>query len=243
MSLQHLRVYSTPPHACSYLEGETAVNAVLDPGIRLTPALYSYLIDHGFRRSGGHVYAPHCPDCSGCLSSRIRVSRFEPTRSQRRCLKRNRDLTVRVVEARYTDEYFDLYQRYLMTRHPDGEMSNTSPVKFRDFLLADWCDTVFIELRLGGKLLGVAVTDVLEQGFSAVYTFFDATERKRGLGVFSILSQISQARHFGLPLVYLGYLIEDCPKMRYKSDYHPLETLVQGQWRDFTPSPTQPESP
>ncbi len=240
MSLQHLRVYSTPPHPCSYLPGQTAVNAVLDPGIRLTPALYSYMIDHGFRRSGSHVYAPHCPTCSNCLPTRLDVNLFRPRRRHRRCLKKNADLTVQVVKARYTDEYFDLYQRYLMMRHPGGGMTDTSPEKFRDFLLAGWCHTVFIEFRRHRKLLGVAVTDVLEQGLSAVYTFFDPTEPQRSLGVFAILQQIEQTRRQKRPLLYLGYLIEDCDKMNYKSDYQPIEILRQGQWRDWSETEQQP---
>ena len=234
MSLQHLRVYSTPPHQCSYLPDEIAVNAVLDPGIRLTPDLYSYMIDHGFRRSGDHVYAPHCPDCSGCLSTRLNVRDFKPNRSQRRCMKNNADLVVRIAKARYNDEYFDLYQRYLMNRHPDGGMSDTTPEKFRDFLIAEWCDTVFIEFRLRGKLLGVAVCDVLNQGFSAVYTFFDPAAHKRSLGTFAVLWQIRFARSRHLPRVYLGYLIEECDKMKYKSDYRPIEVLAGGEWMELS---------
>lgn len=231
MSLQHLRVYSTPPHQCSYLDNKAAVNAVLDPGIRLTPELYSYMIDHGFRRSGSHVYAPHCPQCSECLSSRINVTKFKPSRSQRRCLKSNADLDIHITKARYTHEYFDLYQRYLMTRHPGGGMSDTSPDKFRDFLIAEWCDTVFIEFRLAGKLLGVAVSDVLEQGYSAVYTFFDPLTHKRSLGTFAVLWQIEAARARKAQFVYLGYLIEECSKMNYKADYRPLEVLANGGWQ------------
>jgi arginine-tRNA-protein transferase len=231
MSLQHLRVYSTPPHQCSYLDNEIAVNAVLDPGIRLTPALYSYMIDHGFRRSGSHVYAPHCPNCSGCISSRVDVTKFKPSRSQRRCMSTNADLEIYFTKARYTDEYFDLYQRYLINRHPGGGMSDTSPDKFRDFLIAQWCNTFFIEFRLEGKLLGVAVSDELDQGYSAVYTFFDPLAHKRSLGTFAILWQIESARQRKAQFVYLGYLIEECNKMKYKADYRPLEVLSNGEWQ------------
>ena len=112
-------------------------------------------------------------------------------------------------------------------------MTDTSPGKFRDFLLAEWCDTLFLEFRLDKRLVGVAVTDILDQGLSAVYTFFDPLERRRGLGVFAILKQIELARARNLRLLYLGYLIEKCDKMKYKADYRPLEILVDGAWRDF----------
>lgn len=233
MSARQLRLYSTPPHDCSYLEDHTAVNAVLDPDISLSNSIYSQLIDHGFRRSGGHLYAPHCPNCSACQASRVPVAEFNANRSQRRCIKSNADLSVKVQEARYSDEYYDLYTRYLDSRHPEGGMSDTTPEKFKDFLIADWCSTRFIEFRKDNRLVSVSVTDLVSQGYSAVYTFFDPEESRRSLGTLAPLWLIRQAARSNLPWVYLGYYIANCSKMNYKSNYKPLHLLKDGQWQSI----------
>ncbi|MEJ2480337.1 MAG: arginyltransferase [Acidihalobacter sp.] len=230
------------PHACSYLQGQVAASLVADPEAPHTPMLYGELLEFGFRRSGEHVYAPRCPDCQACIPTRIPAADFAPSRSHRRCLKRNADLRVNWVPARHTPEYFRLYRKYLSTRHPAGGMDDPTPQEFRDFLISDWCSTEFMELRLDGRLVGVAVTDVLPRAFSAIYTFFDPElSQARSLGTFAILSQIEEARRRGLSHLYLGYWIEACDKMAYKSRFKPFEIYGSGGWQRLpSEDPLQP---
>ncbi len=234
VAAQRLRLFLTGRHPCSYLPGRSARSLFVQPEGPKSTALCSVLLDQGFRRSGEHIYRPACDECGACVASRIPVARFNPRRSQRRIWARNReDLVVRMVPAAFTDEYFDLYRRYLALRHPDGEMADPSPEEYRQFLLGNWCETLFLEVREAGVLRAVAVTDVLEHGLSAVYTFFDPEQQERSLGVFCILSQIEEARRRGLSWLFLGYWVHGCRKMAYKTEYRPVELLLEGSWRAF----------
>ena len=193
--------------------------------------LYSTLIDAGYRRSGRLVYHHACPDCRKCQSLRVDPQAFNPTRSQRRCLKRNEDLSVIPRQAEFREEYFELYSRYINSRHGDGNMVDPSPETFCDFLMTDWCPTWFVEMRHQGRLLGVAVVDHLPKGLSAVYTFFDPDETKRGLGNFAVLWQLKLAKKRRLAHVYLGYWIEGSKKMDYKAGFGPAEVFRDGRWQ------------
>lgn len=225
-----IRVFQTLEHPCGYYAERSARNLVIDPLARGLPQAYGVALERGFRRSGGHVYRPHCASCRACIASRIPVEDFVPDRSQRRCLKRNADVELRVALPQRTDENFALYQRYLAQRHPDGGMDDPAEEDFERFLACGWSPTRFLELRLSGVLVGVAVTDVLPQGLSAVYTFYDADHVARGLGTYAILRQLDWARAQRLPHVYLGYWIQDHPKMHYKTRFQPLERLLDGRW-------------
>lgn len=230
---RELLLYLSPPHPCGYLDGRTASSVFIDPDARLDSVNYGELLRQGFRRSGAHVYRPQCPGCSDCVSARIPVAAFAPRRHQRRAWRANADLTVRPTTPRFDAEHYALYQAYTAGRHEDGEMANASAAEYKDFVVADWCDGEFIEFRLDGRLVGVAVTDRVPDALSAVYTFFDPALAGRSLGVFAVLSQIQRARQLGLSYLYLGYWIGACRKMRYKSDYRPLELLLDGRWQRF----------
>ena len=230
-----LDFYQDQPHACSYLEGRRARNIYPDPNKPASKALYSHLIQHGFRRSGDHIYRPFCPDCEACIPVRIDLGQFKPNRSQRRCLKQNQDIEMRVRPAEFNHEHFELYRRYLSGRHPGGGMDNPSSDSYINFLTSSWCDTAFIEFRLGEKLVAVAVTDFINDGASAFYTFFDPDMPKRGLGTFAILKQIELTRNYGLSWLYLGYWIEESPKMRYKTRFLALEAY-HSNWRKLDKS-------
>lgn len=225
-----LDFYQDQPHACSYLEGRRARNIYPDPTKPASKALYSQLIEHGFRRSGDHIYRPFCPDCDACVPVRIDVNNFRPNRSQRRCLNKNRDIEMKVRPAEFHFEHFALYSRYLAGRHPGGGMDNPTTDSYINFLTSSWCDTAFIEFRLGEKLVALAVTDFINQGASAFYTFFDPAMDKRSLGTFAILKQIELVRNYGLSWLYLGYWIEESPKMRYKTNFSALEAH-RSKWR------------
>lgn len=228
-----LKFYATPPHACSYLPEQTAVTAFVDPEARLTSGLYSALAVHGFRRSGEHIYRPHCGQCQACIPVRIPVEAFlsQPlARRFRRVLKANEDLSVAARRKAFDTEHYALYARYIDERHADGDMYPPSEAQYRNFLLSSWADTEFVEFRLGERLLAVAVTDVMHNGLSALYTFYDPAEEARGLGVNAVLWQLEECRRRGLPHLYLGYYIQDCRKMSYKHIYRPQELLVDGRW-------------
>ena len=226
-----VRLFQTLPHACGYFAERTAQNLVIDPASPHLAQIYEAALAKGYRRAGGHVYRPHCRGCRACIAARIPVAQFQPDRSQRRCAERNRDLTFAVTPARYAEEHFALYRRYLGVRHSGGGMDDPDIEDFERFLYTPWSPTQFLELRLRDRLLAVAVTDVAANGLSAVYTFYDPDERMRGLGTYAILRQLEFARERGLPHVYLGFWIEDHPKMGYKSRFRPLELLGANGWQ------------
>lgn len=226
-----LLFYVTPPERCAYLPARESVNVFADPRARMTTTLYGRLIDKGFRRSGSHLYRPQCPGCNECVPTRILVARFTPNRSQRRTWRVNSDLRAIALTQGYRADHFALYRRYQRGRHAGGEMDNPTPQSYLEFLSCPWADTLFVEFRRAGALLGVAVCDRLAQGLSAVYTFFDPVEQRRGLGTHAVLWQIEEARRCSLPYVYLGYWIADNAKMNYKTRFRPIEGLIDGQWR------------
>jgi len=228
---QQILLYASYPEACNYLPEESCSNRFIDPDLSINTPLYSQLVEQGFRRSGNMIYQPYCGECQACLPTRIPVNQFQPNRSQRRNQKSNQDLSITVQNSDFREEYFQLYENYLNSRHGDGTMANPSPESYQQFLCTDWGETLFIEFRLGRRLLAVAVTDQLDNGLSAVYTFFDPDEGKRALGKFAILWQIKHAQALGLEHLYLGYWIKECRKMSYKGDYHPVQILQQEQWQ------------
>ncbi|MAL96745.1 MAG: arginyltransferase [Haliea sp.] len=229
-SLRDLKVYTTYPHTCSYLPDREATTLFIDPRQDIDQALYSRLSQLGFRRSGSHIYRPHCADCRACIPARIPVERFRPDRSQRRIWRRNQDLLVMHSQDIRDEEAYDLYYRYIEQRHADGDMFPPDREQYLSFLNDPWRVTRYLRFYDGEQLVAVAVVDELEDGLSAIYTFFEPEQERRGLGVFAILWQIQRARDLGLAHVYLGYWIENCQKMRYKDRYQPLELLVEGRW-------------
>ncbi|MEZ5550399.1 MAG: arginyltransferase [Pseudomonadales bacterium] len=222
--------FLTPGHPCSYLPGREARTLFLDPRDTVSAEIYQGLAERGFRRSGGHLYRPHCEHCRACVPARIPVDGFMLRRRHRRVMRVNADLEVRIEAGAYNPIHYELYARYISARHADGDMYPPSQDQFRSFLLSQWSNTRFLCSYLEERLVAVAVMDEQPAGFAAVYTFFDPLLSDRSLGVFSILSQIDHCRRMGVPHLYLGYWIRDAQKMRYKVDYRPVELLVQGRW-------------
>ncbi len=231
-----INFYASSPEPCGYLAGRQSISAFANPYVDMDADTYNELIQFGFRRSGGYLYRPHCPDCTACVSLRVRVDDFRLSRNDRRNLKRNADIGLQTAPAKFFEEHYDLYRRYIDARHADGSMANPSRSDYHRFLICDWAETRFLELRQGRRLLGVAVTDVTETGLSAVYTFFDPMEQARSLGHYAILRQIEMARDQGYTYLYLGYWIDECDKMRYKARYRPAEIFVNDQWVELEPS-------
>ena len=235
MNSQSLSLYITAEHECGYYDDRKTSNLIPDPQVVMNANLYSLLLSKGFRRSGEFVYRPHCKQCSACVPCRINVQSFKSSRNQRRCLKINKHLTTHIVDATFTEEYFVLYARYLNSRHRDGSMADPTAEDFRSFLLNNWKTSVFIESRLNGKLLCVAVVDFLAAGPSAVYTFFDPELSKLSLGILCIQHEIELAKQRNLKWLYLGYWNPESQKMSYKVRFQPLEYFVNNEWQNDAP--------
>lgn len=229
-----LKFFSTPPHNCSYLEDKQAITLFADPEATITNMLYNQLSNYGFRRSGNYIYKPQCSNCEACLSARIPVNDFKMSRQQQRVWKKNQDIKVKRVAATYYQHHYDLYVRYIKERHSDGDMYPPSVAQYLSFLFSDWSDTQLYEFLLDDKLVAVAVCDVLKNGLSAVYTFYDPTFESRSLGTYAILWEIACTQKIGLTFLYLGYWVKDSPKMAYKRQFKPLEVLIEQQWRALT---------
>lgn len=225
-----LNFFASTAEPCSYLNNRSAVSAFANPHIDMDMRTYNELIQHGFRRSGGYVYRPHCPKCHECVSVRIPLKKHQFTRSELRTIRRNSDLTITFSKGKFREKHFALYKSYINSRHSDGSMANPGKADYHRFLICDWTDTLFIEFHLNEKLIAVAVSDILNTGLSAVYTFFDPEHAARSLGHLAVLSQISEAKQRELDYLYLGYWIKDCSKMSYKRRYKPLEGFINDQW-------------
>ncbi|NYT63579.1 arginyltransferase [Alcaligenaceae bacterium] len=229
-TLKTLQFYSTAAYPCSYLPDREARSQVAAPTHLIDTATYSSLVEQGFRRSGLFTYRPHCDACQACLPIRIDTQRFAPNRTQRKTWKRLGSLQARTTTLRWNGEHFMLYERYQRGRHPGAGMDEDSQTQYKQFLLTSRVDSEMVEFRLpSGQLQMVSVIDVLENGLSSVYTFYDP-DAIGSLGVFGILWQIEQCRILGLPWLYLGYWIRESRKMAYKSQYTPFQILQNGIW-------------
>lgn len=226
-----LPFFLTPEHPCSYYAGRMARTVFGDPKANPDVHMQTALAQHGFRRSGRYLYKPQCPGCNDCVPARVDVANFRPSRSQRRNLKRNADLDVSISRPWCNDALLALYNHYQHWRHPEGQMIAAGSAHFAEFLLSGWSDSYFLEIRSCRRLVAVSVVDRLEDGHSAVYTFYDPAEEKRGLGSFALLKLIETARFENLPWVYLGYWLPGHQKMDYKRRFRPLELLGEHGWQ------------
>jgi arginine-tRNA-protein transferase len=233
-ALTDLKVFITHPHSCSYLEDQQATTMFVDPDIDVDGASYKNLTELGFRRSGNHIYRPHCQSCKACIAARVPVNAFKRKRSQQKIWNKNNDLSVVATNSIDTASHYALFERYINERHRDGDMYPASEDQYRSFLCQSIGHSQNFCFYKEDRLLAVAVTDKPGNSLSAIYTFFDPQEQQRSLGVYGILWQIEQARLLGLEYLYLGYWIKECRKMSYKTDYRPLELYINRKWIALT---------
>ncbi|HEU0233611.1 MAG TPA: arginyltransferase [Gallionella sp.] len=229
--LSALQLYLTAPYPCSYLPEQEARSQVATPSFLITTPAYSDLVRRGFRRSGTFTYRPRCDTCRACVPVRIEAAPFATNRAQRRVAKRHHGLETSLHALKDSEEHFALYQRYQTARHRDDGMENDSHEQYRNFLLHSHVDSMLVEFRENGVLRMVSIIDILEDGLSSVYTFYDPDVAQASFGTFNILWQIELCRKLDLEYLYLGYWIMKSGKMAYKANFRPLQGLMQGEWQ------------
>lgn len=229
--LTALHFYLTAPYPCSYLPDLLARSQVATPAMLISTPVYSELVQHGFRRSGTYTYRPHCDNCSACVPLRVMANAFSANRSQRRAWKQHANLDVTVHGLKDSSEHYDLYQRYQSARHKDGGMDNDDRESYQNFLLQSNVDSLLVEFREAGVLRMVSLIDLLNDGLSSVYTFYEPDLPQARFGVYNVLWQIELCCKLNLDFVYLGYWIEKSRKMSYKTDYQPAQGLINGTWQ------------
>jgi arginine-tRNA-protein transferase len=233
--------YLTAPSPCPYLDGQEERKVFTHLGGERASELNDILTQGGFRRSQNIAYRPACERCRACTSVRVVVSEFEPNKSMQRVLRKNTDLIAQEKPAEASSEQYDLFRAYLETRHSGGGMCDMSVQDYASMVEESEVETRVFEFRsrdadsgISGRsrkpLIAVALSDVLSDGLSMVYSYFNPDESARSLGTYMILEHLVRARRMGLPYLYLGYLVEGSPKMVYKSRFQPQERLGNLGW-------------
>lgn len=226
----------TPLHQCNYLPDRAATLEFIELSDKqmMPTTAFSQFSRLGFRRSGHHLYRPVCWHCQRCMATRLPVADFTPNRTQRRLAQKLANFEIHITDCRSANEqHFNLYARYICERHSDGDMYPPSLASFQRFLQFSFTDSFFMEFWQGSKLVMVAVCDRLDDGISAVYTFFDPQLAPLSLGTLGILAQAAYVKRHGLGYVYLGFWIPECDKMHYKANFQPLEVLIDERWYRF----------
>lgn len=224
------RVGLTQEFDCSYLPNRREqLLVILDPSCYSTDKFES-LLGLGFRRSGNQIYRPHCPICSACSSVRVLAQEFMPSKSQKRKLNKAKTQFEIKYSTQERPEYYPLYSKYISMRHQDGSMYPPEKEQFQSFLLCSWLKITFIELWHEDTLVAVAVTDCMNSAISAIYTFFDPDFEHYSLGSVMILEQLKFAKEQNKQYVYLGYQIDECDKMKYKTQFLPAQKQLNDEW-------------
>ena len=234
--LHKLQFYVTTPYQCGYLPNRQAQSLIASPQRLIDANVYNGLIAQGFRRSGKFAYRPHCESCQECIAVRVVLNEFAPKRYQKRAFKQHEHLSARLMPVGFHQSHFELYASYQALRHTEPAINNLTPQtddaeQYRQFLCQSNIESLMIEFRdANNELKIVSVVDVVQDGVSAVYTFYNALDTKCSYGTFAIMWLIEWTKNLHLPYLYLGYWIKGSQKMAYKQQFSPQEKLTDGEW-------------
>ncbi|PIE43816.1 MAG: arginyltransferase [Gammaproteobacteria bacterium] len=228
--LHSLVFYATPEHDCGYLPEKKATTLFVDPSASIDNETYTQLTRAGFRRSGNYYYKPICTDCIACIPARIPCANYSLSKSNKRLVKKHKETHTIVRQPEFREEHYRLYEQYINQKHRDGDMYPPSREQYQSFIIETPKSTQFIEFWQNGCLISVAVIDQLQDGISAIYTFYDPDYDRISPGKYAILWQIAYTQQLNKPYLYLGYWIKNCRKMSYKTDFRPIELLVKDRW-------------
>ena len=230
--LEEIQFYVTTEYACGYINGRDAQSIVATPYKSINKKNFKGLVNKGFRRSGQYVYKPSCKNCNACIPIRLLVSNFIASRSQKRARRYLDKLTVNIMPLTFYQEHYELYEQYQNKRHLDNGKSDDEIGDYNNFLIKSNVDSKIIEFRLGNKLQIITIVDIIDDGISAVYTFYDCSNQKLSLGTISIMWLLDFCKKENLPFLYLGYWINESKKMKYKTNFKPYELLLEGVWQE-----------
>ena len=228
--------YVTAPQPCPYLDGRQERKLFTALQGEDSQKLNDTLSKQGFRRSQNVLYRPSCSDCRACLSARIDVNKFNMSKSQKRVFNRNKGLKRQATSPWATEDQYHLFRRYLSSRHASGGMADMDVFEFAAMVEETPIRTKIIEYTREEKLLAVAITDLIDDGLSMVYSFYEPENNNLSLGTYLILDHIELAKEVGLPYLYLGYWVPDSPKMGYKANFSGLEIYHQNKWQAYSSS-------
>ncbi len=231
-ALKKIQFYSTSSYSCGYIKNREAQSIVATPYNRINNEIYSDLIKKGFRRSGQYVYKPNCNECSACTPIRICAERFSISKNQKRAFRKTSPLSFKILPLEFKQDHYNLYVDYQNNRHRPQEGSESDEDDYNDFLIKSNVSSKIIEFRSEEKLKVVTIVDFIDDGISAVYTFFDTKDKRKSFGTYSIIWLIEHCKKEKLKYLYLGYWIDECAKMEYKTNFVPYELLINDSWQE-----------
>ena len=231
-SFEKIQFYKTTEYNCSYIDKMDAQSLVVTPYKSIDQNIFQDLIEKGFRRSGQYIYKPSCKSCTACIPIRLSVQKFLSSRSQKRIFKKHKHFDVREVSLAFKQEHFDLYSKYQNKRHSSINNDQNKIDDYNDFLIKSNVNSKLVEFWDGDILKIVSIIDMMSDGISAVYTFFDPDDEKVSYGTYSIIWLIKWCKTQQLKYMYLGYWIGECNKMKYKTNFKPYELYIKGYWQE-----------
>ena len=232
--LEEIQFYVTTNYSCGYINGQDAQSIVATPYKNVNSKNFKSLISQGFRRSGQYVYKPNCKNCKACIPIRLLASNFKASRSQKRLKKYLNELTVKLLPLNFNEEHYNLYVNYQNKRHRNNDKSEDDVADYNDFLINSNVNSKLVEFRLNNQLKIITIIDIIDNGISAVYTFYDCSDQKLSLGTMSIIWLLEYCKKESLPFLYLGYWIYESQKMKYKINFKPYELMIEGVWQEAT---------
>ena len=232
--LEEIKFYVTKNYSCGYIKGQDAQSIVATPYKNVNSKNFKSFISQGFRRSGQYVYKPNCKNCKACIPIRLLASNFKASRSQKRLKKYLNKLSVKLLPLNFNEEHYNLYVNYQNKRHRNNDKSEDDVADYNDFLINSNVNSKLVEFRLNDQLKMITIIDIIDDGISAVYTFYDCSDQKLSLGTMSIIWLLELCKKESLPFLYLGYWIHESQKMKYKTNFKPYELMIEGVWQEAT---------